>query len=72
MREIKEEPQYGVIVENLSNINFRIKMENGVEIIGYQGGKMRKNKIHMIVGDRVLVVVDPYGGKATNRIIRRM
>ncbi len=68
----KEPTQRGIVTETLPNLNYRVELEGGRLIICYTSGKMRKNKIHVLVGDKVDVVIDPYGGKATNRIVRRL
>lgn len=39
---------------------FRVKLENDHEIIGYTAGKMRKNRIRILTGDKVLVEMTPY------------
>lgn len=50
----------GIITEKLPNATFRVKLENDIEIIGYLSGKMRQNKIRIIVGDTVTVELSPY------------
>ncbi len=61
----------GVIEEALPNALFRVVLENEYEpILSYLAGKMRMNRIKVLVGDKVEVVLDPYGGKG--RIIKRM
>ena len=50
----------GEITELLPNATFRIKLENGHEIIGHTAGKMRKNRIRVLAGDKVLVEMTPY------------
>ncbi len=62
----------GVVTEALPNAMFRvsIKSENEEkEVISYLSGKMRINRIRVLVGDKVSVQLDPYGGKG--RIIKR-
>lgn len=59
----------GVVSEALPDTNFKIVLNDGNEIIAYLGGKMRMHRIKVLVGDKVTVVLDPYGGKG--RIIRR-
>lgn len=49
-----------VVLEVLPNTKFRVKLDNGIEIIAYLSGKMRKNYIRIIPGDRVLVELSPY------------
>jgi translation initiation factor IF-1 len=58
------------VSEALPNILFRVIPENGDEFLAYLSGKMRMNKIRVLVGDRVEVELDPYGGKG--RITRRL
>ncbi|MCM0033364.1 MULTISPECIES: translation initiation factor IF-1 [Sandarakinorhabdus] len=50
----------GEITEILPDGRFRVKLENEHEIIAYTAGKMRKNRIRSIVGDRVHVEMTPY------------
>ena len=50
----------GEILENLPNATFRVKLENDHEIIAHTAGKMRKNRIRVLTGDRVLVEMTPY------------
>lgn len=60
----------GTIEEALPNTMFRVRFENGESAIAYLAGKMRMNRIKVLVGDTVEVLLDPYGGKG--RIVRRM
>ncbi len=50
----------GTIVELLPNATFRVKLANDHEIIGHTAGKMRKNRIRVLTGDKVLVEMTPY------------
>ncbi len=50
----------GVIQKSLSNAKFSVAMENGHAIIAYPAGKMRKNFIKILPGDRVTVELSPY------------
>lgn len=60
----------GVITEALPNTLFRVRTEGSDEdILAYLSGKMRMNRIKVLVGDKVEVILDPYGGKG--RISRR-
>ncbi|MDO8569404.1 MAG: translation initiation factor IF-1 [bacterium] len=61
----------GSIVESLPNIMFRVKLDQTEEeILSYLSGKMRLHRIRVLVGDRVLLELEPYGGKA--RITKRL
>lgn len=60
----------GRVTEALPATLFRIKTTDGKEVLSYLGGRMRIHKIKVLVGDKVLVQLDPYGGKG--RIIKRL
>ena len=60
----------GIISEALPNTMFRVELENGTVQVAYLAGKMRLNRIKVLVGDTVEVLQDPYGGKG--RIVRRI
>jgi translation initiation factor IF-1 len=59
----------GVVEEALPNTLFRVKLGGGEIVLAYLAGKMRLHRIKVLVGDRVQVQLDPYGGRA--RITRR-
>ena len=64
--EIKE----GVVIEALPAALFRVRLKDGSgDLICFLKGKMKVFKIRILVGDKVLVEMDPYGGQG--RIIRR-
>ena len=50
----------GVVVELLPTATFRVELENGHEIIAHTAGKMRKNRIRVLAGDKVQVEMTPY------------
>ncbi|MEK6551183.1 MAG: translation initiation factor IF-1 [Pseudomonadota bacterium] len=50
----------GVITETLPNSTFRVKLDNGHIIMCHISGKMRKNYIRILTGDRVKVELTPY------------
>ena len=56
--EVLEFP--GVVVELLPNATFRVKLENDHEIIAHTAGRMRKNRIRVLTGDKVLCEMTPY------------
>ena len=67
----------GFITEALPNTLFKVNLKNPTsetaeetEILAYLSGKMRMHRIKVLVGDRVEVVLDPYGGKG--RIVKRL
>jgi translation initiation factor IF-1 len=60
----------GKVFEALPNTLFRVKLDDEREVLCYLAGKMRINKIRVLLGDTVTVQLDPYGGRG--RIIKRM
>jgi translation initiation factor IF-1 len=50
----------GVVIELLPNATFRVKLENDHEIIAHTAGKLRKNRIRVLTGDKVLCEMTPY------------
>ncbi|MDO8552161.1 MAG: translation initiation factor IF-1 [bacterium] len=66
----EQESVEGVVEEALPNTLFRVRMPSGELVIAYLAGKMRLHRIKVLVGDKVSVHLDPYGGRA--RIIRRV
>lgn len=60
----------GTVTEVLPNATFRVELENGHEVLAYLSGKMRKNYIRVLEGDRVKVELSPYDltrGRVTYR-----
>jgi translation initiation factor IF-1 len=67
----KEDSVYGTVIEALPNTLFRVVIDSSKEEkLAYLSGKMRIHRIKVLVGDRVYVTLDPYGGKG--RITKRM
>ncbi|HEY4501461.1 MAG TPA: translation initiation factor IF-1 [Candidatus Paceibacterota bacterium] len=60
----------GIVDEALPNTLFRVTLSTGEQVLCYLAGKMRLHRIKVLVGDKVLVKLEPYGGKA--RIMRRL
>lgn len=66
-----QETNVGLITEALPNALFRVRLTGAEsDTLAYLSGKMRLNRIKVLVGDSVEVVLDPYGGKG--RIVRRI
>lgn len=67
----KELERTGTVVEALPNIMFRVEIDpkegeeapSGEPVIAYLSGKMRLHRIRVLVGDRVILEMEPYGGK---------
>jgi translation initiation factor IF-1 len=60
----------GVIVEALPSANFRVKLDNGKEILCHLAGKMRMYRIKVLPGDKVTVEMSPYDDQR-GRIVYR-
>ena len=50
----------GVVLELLPNAMLKVKLENDHEILAHSSGKMRKNRIRVLAGDKVTVEMTPY------------
>ena len=50
----------GIVLENLPNTHFKVKLDNDHVVIAHISGKMRKNYIRILMGDRVTVQLTPY------------
>lgn len=66
----KEELVQGEVIEALPNAMFRVEFPAGDILVSYLAGKMRLHRIKVLVGDKVIVKLDPYGGKG--RIVKRV
>ncbi len=60
----------GIVTEALPNTLFRVDLGDDKVIICYLSGKMRMHRIKVLLGDKVEVLLDSYGGKG--RIIKRV
>ncbi len=58
----KEEPIefQGTVTEILPNAMYRVKLDNGHDILAHASGKMRKNRIRVLLEDRVTIEMTPY------------
>ena len=59
----------GTVVEALPDTHFRVQLEDGTIMMAYLSGKMKYNRIRILVGDVVEIELDSYGGKP--KLIRR-
>jgi len=50
----------GVVAEVLPDARCRVQLENGHEVIAYTSGRMKKNRIRILAGDKVTVEMTPY------------
>jgi len=60
----------GIVIEILPNAMFRVKLDNGHEIIAHTSGRMRKNRIRVLLGDKITVEMTPYD-LSKGRVIHR-
>ena len=60
----------GEIIDVLPNATFKVKLENGIEVLSYISGKMRQHEIRILMGDKVDVEMTPYDLNR-GRIVRR-
>jgi translation initiation factor IF-1 len=60
----------GTVIEALPGTQFRVRLDNGHEVLAYLSGKMRKYYIRILLGDRVRVELSPYD-LARGRIVYR-
>ena len=70
MTNQQKEKLTGSVIEALPNTTFRVKLENGQEILAYLAGKMRLNNIKVMIGDQIAVELSPDGKRG--RIVRRL
>ena len=50
----------GVVIEVLPDARCRVKLENGHEVVAYTAGRMKKNRIRILAGDKVTIEMTPY------------
>lgn len=67
----------GIVLESLPSVRFRVKLDNGEEIIAYLSGKLRKFRIKILPGDKVRVELASYDEAKTSegvtgRIVYRL
>ncbi len=60
----------GVVIESLPNTTFKVKLDNGKDVLAHISGRMRLNFIRVLVGDRVKVELSPYD-ESKGRIVYR-
>ena len=62
--------QEGIVVESLPNTTFKVRLDDGREILAHLSGRMRLNFIRILIGDRVIVELSPYD-QTKGRIVYR-
>ncbi len=66
----KKDTINGVVTEALPNTQFKVKISDNQEVLAYLAGKMRLHRIKVLIGDKVELILDDYGGRG--RITRRL
>lgn len=61
----------GVVTESLPSATFRVRLEDGRDVLGHLSGKMRMYRIRILPGDKVTIEMTPYDERR-GRIIRRL
>ena len=70
MINIKKHIFIGIVIEALPNTAFKVKLEDGREILAHLSGKMRLNFIRVLVGDKVEIEILP--GDVRGRVVKRL
>ena len=66
----QKEKVNGVVIESLPDTTFRVRLNEGKEVLAYLAGKLRMNYIKVMMGDKVTLELSPDG--ARGRIVRRL
>ncbi|TSC80177.1 MAG: translation initiation factor IF-1 [Parcubacteria group bacterium Gr01-1014_29] len=61
----------GIVIETLPNTTFRVRLDDGEELMAHLGGKMRLHHIRVLLGDRISLEISTYD-MTKGRIIRRL
>lgn len=61
----------GIVTQCLSNAMFKVKLENGFHVLAHISGKIRRNYIRILLGDRITVELSPYD-LTRGRIVYRL
>lgn len=61
----------GEVIESLPSTTFRVKLDNGHDVLAHISGRMRVNYIRLLPGDRVILEMSPYD-LTKGRIVQRM
>ncbi len=72
MRDTEDKKRFeGEILEALPSATFRVRLDDGREVLGYLAGKMRMHYIKVTIGDRVTVEFSPYDEKRGRIVYRK-
>ena len=61
----------GVVLESLPSLSFRVRLEDGLEIMAHLAGKLRIHRIKILPGDKVSVEMSPYDDRR-GRVVYRL
>jgi translation initiation factor IF-1 len=50
----------GLVIESLPDARYRVQLDAGYEVVAYTAGKMKKNRVKTLAGDRVTIEMSPY------------
>ncbi|HPD55223.1 MAG TPA: translation initiation factor IF-1 [Candidatus Paceibacterota bacterium] len=68
---MKQNQYEGVVMEALPSTTFKVRLDDGREILAHLAGKLRLNFIRILVGDRVVVEMSPYDDKRGRIVYRK-
>ncbi|HOD96777.1 MAG TPA: translation initiation factor IF-1 [Candidatus Paceibacterota bacterium] len=68
---MKQNQYEGVVIEALPSTTFKVRLDDGREILAHLAGKLRLNFIRILVGDRVVVEMSPYDDKRGRIVYRK-
>jgi translation initiation factor IF-1 len=72
MDKKKEERRFtGTILEALPSTNFKVRLDDGREVLAHLAGRMRMHHIRILTGDRVIVELSPYDEKRGRIVYRK-
>jgi len=68
---MKHNQYEGVVIEALPSTTFKVRLDDGREVLAHLAGKLRLNFIRILVGDRVVVELSPYDEKRGRIVYRK-
>lgn len=61
----------GIVIEALPSTTFKVRLDDGAEILAHLSGRLRLNFIRVLAGDRVVVEMSPYDSKRGRIVLRK-
>jgi len=68
---MKNNQYEGIVIEALPSTTFKVKLDDGREVLAHLSGKLRLNYIRILVGDKVIVELSPYDDKRGRIVYRK-